>query len=245
MGAMASILKRALPKRLVNELQFRRHRARREGAANRGTAAAFSAVYAQRAWGDDGSVFYSGPGSAESTVTDAYVRMLADRFDAMPERPRVLDLGCGDFRVARRLIPHVASYTGIDVVPELVDYNQAHFGSDRVRFVCADVAADDLPVADVVLVREVLQHLSNAQVAAVLAKLRAYPAAFVTTPEPADGIVAHPNRDLVPGPDTRSVFGSALLLDRPPFEVKAEIVLSVPIAEQGLDAWTMVTRRLA
>lgn len=244
MGRMSAILKSALPKPVVREVQYLLHRMRRAPVAREGTGAAFSAVYARKAWGDDGSVFYSGPGSAEEPVTKAYVEMLAARFAAMPAKPRVLDLGCGDFRVARQLLDHVASYTGVDVVPELVAHNNATYGSDRVRFICADIAADELPEADIVLVREVLQHLSNAQVAAILAKLRRYPEAYVTTPEPPAGADITPNRDLVPGPDTRSVFGSALLLEKPPFDLRAEIVLAVPIHGQDASTWTMTTRRL-
>jgi len=43
----------------------------------------------------------------------------------------IVDLGCGDFRVSRRLCAVTgAHYTGLDVVPDLIAYNTERFGTD-------------------------------------------------------------------------------------------------------------------
>jgi hypothetical protein len=136
------------------------------------------------------------------------------------------------------------SYVGIDVVPDLIARNRQRFQNDRVTFLCGDVSRDDLPAADVVLIREVLQHMSNDQISRVIRRLAAYPVAYVTNVEPAKNSVARPNRDLVPGPDTRSVFGSALFLDEPPFNIGGQVVLD-PVTHQATAAeFRIVTRKL-
>jgi hypothetical protein len=66
-------------------------------------------------------------------------------------------------------------FTGIDVVPELIEYNQQRFGARNVRFLCIDAAtANALPVADLITIRQVLQHLSNQQITHILSLLRTY-----------------------------------------------------------------------
>ena len=111
----------ALPKGAVRELQYWQHRIRRGRAAKGGAGAAFSEVYATKAWGDDGTDFYSGPGTIEQAVTVPYLDFLRAEFAAMPAPPRVLDLGCGDFKICSQLLPSVGGFTGVDVVPELVE----------------------------------------------------------------------------------------------------------------------------
>lgn len=238
-----SILKNALPRSLVRELQYWQHRLRRGRVARHGAGAAFTEVYASKAWGDDGSDFYSGEGTTETEVTRPYLDYLIAEFAKMPSPPRVLDLGCGDFKICSQLLPFVATFTGADVVPSLVERNNRAFGSDTVRFICADISSDPLPEADVVLVREVMQHMSNAQVGRLLNRLSDFPVAYVTNVEPVKSAIAVKNRDLVPGPDTRGVFGSALFLDEPPFSFRAETVLSTPTSQSDALPMTMTTRK--
>ena len=242
-STVARLIKSALPQRAVRELQYWQHRLRRGRVAKAGPRAAFAEVYTTKAWGDDGGDFFSGPGTVEAAVTAPYLDFLRSEFAAMARPPRVLDLGCGDFKVCSQLLPSVESVTGVDVVPELVARNTRLFGSERVRFLCADISRDPLPEADVVLVREVMQHMSNAQIACLLKRLDAYPVAYVTNVEPAKAAVATVNRDLVPGPDTRGVFGSGLFLDEPPFSFRAAPVLRLKSHQPGELPVEAVTRK--
>lgn len=240
---VGTILKRTLPRPVLHHLQYWQHRLRRAPAARGGAAGAFTAVYATKAWGDDGTAFHSGPGTIEHAVTRPYLDLLAADFARLPSPPRVLDLGCGDFKLGRHIAPLTSGYTGVDIVPALIVHNTLQYGSDTVRFLCADATEDDLPPADVVLVREVMQHMSNAQVSRLLARLKNYPMVYVTNIEPPKDAVDVMNRDLVPGPDTRGVFGSALFVDEPPFSFGGEIVLSVPTHQPHEAPLAMTTRR--
>lgn len=163
--------------------------------------------------------FYSGVGSDEQFV-GTYREHLVDFFAGLGTPGlRVVDLGCGDFRVSRPLATPGIDYVGVDVVPALVERNQRAYGKDGIEFLCRDITEDELPDGDVCLVRQVLQHLSNAEIARVLLKLRQYEHVFITEHYPADDRSVTPNRDKPHGPDVRLQHGSAVYLNEPPFSL--------------------------
>jgi SAM-dependent methyltransferase len=182
----------------------------------------FGYTYRQRRWGAGGERFYSGPGS-DDAVSAAYVDYVTELIGRHGVR-RVVDVGCGDFRVGRRLIaanPEV-EYVGADIVPDLIRHHRRSWADPpRVTFTCLDAVADALPPGELVLIRQVLQHLSNSDIARVLPKLRAYRFALVTDAIAA-GETPHPNEDIHSGFETRP---RGLFLEEAPFHVAAECVL--------------------
>ena len=60
----------------------------------------------------------------------------------------MVDLGCGDFRVAQPFVNDSIDYTGIDIVAPLIAHNEARFASHNVRFLCLDIISDELPDDD-------------------------------------------------------------------------------------------------
>lgn len=192
---------------------------------SRDAAAVFTEVYVTGVWGSGADGWYSGGGSDERFVDDyvGVVAALARQHGAKS----IVDVGCGDFRVGRRLssaLPEV-SYVGVDVVSALVERNRRCFGSGRVRFLCSDATVDALPTADLCLIRQTLQHLSSAEIIAVLKAASRYRDVVVTEHVrlgcPARGW----NRDMPHGPWTRVDRGSSLRLDLPPFDVSVGPVL--------------------
>jgi hypothetical protein len=91
----------------------------------------------------------------------------------------------------------------------------------QVEFLVLDAVSDKLPAGDVVLMRQVLQHLSNQQVSMILPKLCRYQYAVVTEHLPGfcDFV---PNLDKAAGPDHRVKFGSGLVLTEAPFNLRAK-----------------------
>ena len=125
---------------------------------------AFSDIYRTHAWGSfEDRPFCSGEGSIREEAVGPYCAMVRD-FIAGNNIRRVVDLGCGDFAVGSRFIGPAVHYVGIDVVPDLIHYNQEHFGAPGVEFRCINIIDDQLPHGDLCLLRQVLQHLSNAQI---------------------------------------------------------------------------------
>jgi hypothetical protein len=51
-------------------------------------------------------------------------------------------------------------YVGADIVPEIVNENQARFGDAQRRFICDDVVKDPIPDVDLIFCRDCLIHFS-------------------------------------------------------------------------------------
>lgn len=178
----------------------------------------FSRIYQEGLWGKSAGKFCSGSGSVEAHAIE-YVKAL-QRYIATHSIRSVVDLGCGDFAVGRRIAELGVDYTGVDVVPDLIEYNTAQYGSPHVRFVHLDIIDDELPAGDLCLIRQVLQHLSNDQIAKILPKLTRYPHLLVTEHFPGPGGKVVPNKNKPHGHDTRVEDDSAVFLDRPPFNAR-------------------------
>lgn len=76
---------------------------------------------------------------------------------------RVADLGSGSGYGSAALAEHALHVTGVEVSDEAVEYAQEHYGSPKVRFVCASATETGLDKGayDLVVAFEVIEHLSN------------------------------------------------------------------------------------
>ncbi len=122
----------------------------------------FEQIYTQGVWLEQtDQLARSGSGSqldATKQLRDQLPALLAE----LGART-LLDVGCGDFT----WMQHVdlgAEYIGIDVVQSVISANEVAFGSTTRHFYCLDAVDDALPKADVVLCREILFHLSFADI---------------------------------------------------------------------------------
>ena len=86
----------------------------------------------------------------------------------------MLDLGCGDWKFSHLINWDGVSYTGVDVVPHVIEANKRKYGSDKIKFLCADINNVDLIEADLVIIKDVLQHWSNEHVQAFKPRLSKY-----------------------------------------------------------------------
>lgn len=193
----------------------------------------FRDVYKRHLWGSDGrSTFFSGIGS-RGECAEVYVRGMAELLECHGRelgRPlTVVDLGCGDFQIGRDLIARVPdlTYIGCDIVPELIEHNTRIYGTERVSFRQLDIVTDPLPVGDVCLVRQVLQHLSNAEITRFLQRA-AYKYLYVTEGHPviSTGSI---NPDKAVGFDVRfdwrAGHGRGVELDKAPYCLATREVL--------------------
>ena len=194
----------------------------------------FERIYASKVWGEKhGSEFDSGSGS-DDLLALAYVNVIS-AYIREQGITSVVDLGCGDFRIGRHLANRAnVLYTGIDVVRPLIEHHNRMYADHRTRFVCGDIISGALPSGELYLIRQVLQHLSNAQIAGILKKLDGQ-RVVVTEHVPA-GKPKHPNRDKAAGPDIRLYFGSGVYLEYPPFNQALETLLEVPAPFNGRQA---------
>lgn len=208
----------------------------------------FQELYHRNIWAVEGdSQFFleaGGSGPAAEFYVDRIAELL-ERHSRELQRPvRVVDIGCGDFRLARALVERLPglSYLGCDIVPKLVAHNSARFSSQRVRFRTLDAVSDRQPEGDVCLVRQLFQHLKNAEILAVLGAMRC-PLVYVTEAHPLRRI-GSPNPDKLSGEslrfDRHTGLGRRVELRHVPFFLPAEEVFRFCEAPNEL----LITERL-
>jgi SAM-dependent methyltransferase len=115
---------------------------------------AFQAVYQEQLWGRG-----SGPGSSPANTIEyrAFVG--------------VTDLGCGDWQFSHLIDWSQIEYLGLDIVPEIVAQNRSRFDEANLRFE-EFTGVEKLPGGDLLLSKEVFQHLPNQTIAEYLGVIR-------------------------------------------------------------------------
>ena len=82
-------------------------------------------------------------------------------------------------------------------MPDLIVHNKKTFKADNLEFRALVIAKDGVPAGDCVILRQVLQHLSNAEIKSVLDKLYDFKAVILTEHLPEEDF--EPNKDIISG----------------------------------------------
>jgi hypothetical protein len=85
-----------------------------------------------------------------------------------------VDLGCGDFNVGKNFVSYCSKYIACDISSVILSRNQQLYKFENVEFRQLDLAVDELPIGDIAIVRQVLQHLSNADIANFVRRINAH-----------------------------------------------------------------------
>lgn len=120
-------------------------------------ATAFDEIYETGSWGVG-----SGPGS-DPHFTIEY-RAFIQRFMALNGIRSVVDIGCGDWQFSRYINFANADYTGLDVVRSVVDANTRSYARPGVRFDLMPEDVSTVPGGDLLIIKDVLQHLPNSDI---------------------------------------------------------------------------------
>lgn len=184
------------------------------------TKAAMEQVYALKLWGDNATDFYSGYGSHQYDIVEPYINALRSFLTSFESPLVVCDLGCGDFNVGKQLVQFTKKYVALDIVSDLIERNKVKFTDDKLEFHCLDVAVHDIPSGDCAIVRQVLQHLSNAEIKNVLDKLSCFKYVVLTEHLPEGDFT--PNIDIISGQGIRIKKQSGLDVLAPPFNFKVK-----------------------
>ena len=174
--------------------------------------------------------YYSGPGSYREDLTEPYVEWLRE-FVTKENIGSIVDLGCGDFNEGRQLVSLVPKYTGVDIVEGVIQRNREEYGNNNVDFLCLDIVSDELPNGELCLVRQVLQHLCNAEIQEVLYKLKRYKYSVITETVYDKTRANAYSIDISKDRSTRRNQKSGVYLDEAPFNEKIEILKVLPYSE--------------
>ncbi len=154
----------------------------------------------------------SGPGS--TLEYSAPYRAFVERFIIEHRIGSVTDLGCGDAVVASAINYHGAAYHGVDVVRERVVSNQLRYPT--MSFEHADLRTVR-PRADLVLVKDVIQHWSTAEIIEWLGMMKQCSFRFA--------LITNCNYGPTVNADIETGDWRAIDLTKPPFSV-GEVIFS-------------------
>ena len=153
---------------------------------------------------------------------------------SLPNKPNVVDLGCGDFVIGSKIRRLCNNYIAIDIFDQLIDYNKKKYKELNVDFRVLDITSDELPSADICFVRQVLQHLSNQSILQFLEAIKnKYKYLIITEHLPSSNFFKA-NLDKPTGPDTRLFDKSGVILTKPPFNLK--VIEDIDICETRSDS---------
>lgn len=183
------------------------------------TKAAMEQIYEMKLWGGGQEFnFYSGQGSHEPEIVTPYLKTIIAFFKSFKAALTVCDLGCGDFNIGKNLVSYTKKYHAIDIVAPLIAYNKEKFKEERLEFHCLDIATNQLPSGDCIILRQVLQHLSNDEVARVLHRITKFKYIILTEHLPNNTF--EPNKDIISGQGIRLKKQSGLDILAAPFNFK-------------------------
>jgi hypothetical protein len=233
--ALKSLIKTLLPEKLkrgIGSLLIN-HRERCLGRLS--VLEAFDEVYRLGMWKQGGA--YSGLGS-EGPLADRYVELVLD-YAARYNLRTAVDGGCGDFSVGSRLAPSFDRYIALDASGRIIETNRKRYADltkQHVSFGIADMTSMVFPQVDLILIRQVLQHLTNAQIERILANIEASDWRRVLITEE----VHDPRNNEMPNLDlpshtirTRASFGSGVFVDKEPFNRSAKRIAIIEDAAVG------------
>lgn len=121
----------------------------------------FNQIYTDSKWG-----YLSGPGS-DPKVAKLWIDIVNQVIQ--PDNVRsILEVGCGDWRIGANYNLDGKLYIGVDVSSEIL---KDRVSTDTLRFILGDAVTMELPTADVILIKDVLQHLPTEQVSILIKKL--------------------------------------------------------------------------
>jgi SAM-dependent methyltransferase len=182
----------------------------------------FNRIYAEGAWGRD--VAGKGTSGTGSTleITREY-RAYVENFMKTHAVTSVVDAGCGDWGFSSAMDWGEARYLGVDIASDVIETVRQKHETSRIKFQVGDIT-EELPAADLLISKDVLQHLSNELVHKFIKNnLRKGKYKWV---------ILTNDRGDSPNQDTQSGGYRAIDLAAPPFDVKGLIDLPITFGKE-------------
>ena len=136
----------------------------------------FKKIYTDKLWTPENEKnnfkFYSGVGSHKTELTKEYIIKTTQFLKSFKQKPDILELGCGDFGLSSKLVEFSNNFIACDIFDQLIEINKIKYNNLKVEFRVVDMTKDNLPKADICIVRYVLQHLSNEMIIKFITKIK-------------------------------------------------------------------------
>lgn len=188
-------------------MQFIKNLLLKQSANNLNTL--FDVVYETNYWGSG-----SGSGSNENLCRD-YVAFLQEFFKTH-NITSIVDAGCGDWQFSKNIDFSGITYQGFDVASFVVNANTPRYSKDNISFHLYDGDFSKLPSADLLICKDVLQHLPIAKIKEFITILPRFKYALIT-----NDIGTNNNTEILP------TQGRTLDLREDPFNLDCSIVFEI------------------
>ncbi len=119
---------------------------------------AFTRCYKTKAWATNAQGEGSSGTGSTLEATEEYRVFLQDFLKSHKIRS-VVDAGCGDWEFSQYIDWRGIQYSGYDIVKSVIIRNKKNFGAPNIKFFQANTLEFDLPQADLLITKDVLQHL--------------------------------------------------------------------------------------
>jgi len=193
------------------------------------TETIFTEIYEKNLWGaaSGGKKYCSGAGTIDENASQ-YISVLQN-FIQHQNINSVFEIGCGDFSIMSSVLSPFENlkYTGADIVKNVVNHLNSTYSNEQIQFIHMNATeSTKYPKADLCVIRQVLQHLSNQQIIDILQKLKPYKYVIITEHIPLNPQIK--NGDKSPNGyirlQNRQISG--IFLDAPPFSLSCQPLLS-------------------
>ena len=155
--------------------------------------------------------------------TEAVYRAYLQDFLKQHQIKSVVDAGCGDWSFSSTIDWADASYLGVDIASDVIEAVRKKHETGRITFRVGDIT-EELPAADLLISKDVLQHLPNALVHKFIRNnLKKGKYKWVLLTNDRGGV----NGDTLPG------GYRAIDLAAPPFDVKGLVDLPIAFGKEA------------
>jgi SAM-dependent methyltransferase len=181
----------------------------------------FNLIYRVGSWGKDADGRGTSGTGSTLEITREYRAYLED-FIRTHRVKSVVDAGCGDWTFSSAIDWGGASYLGVDIASDVVRAVRRKYEKGNVRFQVGDIT-EELPPADLLISKDVLQHLSNELIRKFIRnnlKQGKYKWVLLTNDRGSE------NRDIEPG------YYRLIDLSAPPFDVEGLVDLPIKFGDQ-------------
>ena len=185
----------------------------------------FTHIYQKAIWGKNTDGKGSSGGGSLERATVQY-RDFLQHFLKEKKIKTVVDAGCGDWQFSRLVDWSGIEYIGYDIVGSVIENNIKKYGSSALIFIHGNFLSIDLPSADLLLCKHVLQHLTNADIISFLPQLKKYKYCLITNQ-------VNPRTLSGSNKDIRAGGGRKLDLTKSPFYLDGQKALNYDIKGLG------------
>ena len=140
---------------------------------------AFDHIYRNAVWGKNSQG--SGTSGSGSTFQSTLIyRTFLQQFLKDNGIRSVVDAGCGDWQFSQTLDWSGIDYRGFDIVESVITENKRKFARPNIQFFAGNIFELDLPPADLLISKHVLQHLPIRDVLAFMPQVAKFKHVLLT-----------------------------------------------------------------